>query len=306
MKIVPGEQIAEKIKQDVKNRVAGRMSGPAPKLVIIYAGENPSSEIYVRKKVDWAEQVGIAVEVIRLPETSTEELLSITDRLNKDSETTGYIVQLPLPEGLDTKKILESIAVEKDIDGLNPLSLGMLFHGHKPGRNFHVSATALAVLECLSYISRYSDDGMYTEDEFNDQADLIESKSLQKFLQGKNVLIINHSILVGKPLTAIFLNMKATVSIAHKFTQKDALQRLINESDIIVTATGQPGTLNFDMIHEGQIIIDVGINKSAEKIGGDVDVDGMKDMDIWLTPVPNGVGPITVSKLLSNLVSSSQ
>jgi len=206
-------------------------------------------------------------------------------------------LQLPLPSNIDTYKVLENISPKKDVDGLNPISIGKLYHNQK---DHLISATALAVLECLKYVAKYQDDNQYSVDEITQEADEL----LAEFLNEKNILLINHSILVGKPLTALLLQYKCTVTIAHKFTKPDRLGKLINDSDIIISATGQSGLINKDMVHDGQVLIDVGINKSAQKIGGDVDAKGMENLDIWLTPVPDGVGPVTVAMLLNNTVKA--
>lgn len=297
MKLVPGLKIAETIRQNIKEEIAARRLNL--KMAIIYAGENSASDIYVEKKLAWSKEAGIETELIKLPETDEQELLAVIDRLNKERETTGYIVQLPLPSNINTTKILSAISPDKDIDGLNPLSMGRLFHSDP---NTFISATALAVLQTLSYIAKYKDDGMYTAEEMTANEDNI----LNDFLKGKNILIINHSLLVGKPLSAIFLKYNATLTIAHKYTPQDRLNALLEENDIIISATGRPGIITKEQVHDGQIVIDVGINKSALKVNGDVDPAGMEDQDIWLTPVPNGVGPLTVAMLMKNLLKAGE
>jgi len=295
MKLVPGGKIAEKIKARLKQDIAA--NNLIKKLVIIYAGENEASQIYVDKKTLWAKEIGVETEVIRLLQTNTDELLEITDKLNSAKDVSGYIIQLPLPKGIDSKRVLANISTRKDVDGLSPMSLGNLYHDIQGG---FTSATALAVVEVLKYIANYADDQKYTVDELTQEDDEI----LTNFLEGKKVLVINHSILVGKPLAALLLRYKATVTIAHKSTQPQDLEKLIGNSEIVVSATGQSGLINSTMVHDGQILVDVGINKSALKIGGDIDPEVMQGKDIWLTPVPNGVGPITVVKLLENVICS--
>lgn len=272
MKLIDGLKIAEQQKKELAEKITSAAGSGTPKLAIIYAGQNEASQIYVDKKIAWAKEVGISAEMIRLPETDTEELIDIIKKLNTDNTVSGIIVQLPLPKNTDRKKILEAITPEKDVDGLSPISLGRLFHAQK---EMLVSATALAVMDCLQY------------------------SGIEDF-EGKNVLIINHSILVGKPLIAIMLNAKATVSIAHEHTPQEQLYKIIGENDIIISATGQSGLIKKEHLHNGQIVIDVGINKSAVGVGGDIDPTEMEDLDIWLSPVPNGVGPVTVIKLLEN------
>lgn len=296
MNLVPGEKIARKIKEQLKAQI--QRKNLSPKLVIIYAGENEASRIYVEKKLDWAKEIKMEAELIRLPVTSTDELIKIVERLNHDKEVDGYIIQLPLPKEVSTSRVLSAISAHKDVDGLSPLSLGRLYHG-QTGQ--FISATALAVLECFKYIAKFKNDKQYTAEEISQD----EDKLLTKFLNGKNVLIINNSVLVGKPLTPICLKFGATVTVAHRSTPRNQLLNFIKNSDIIISATGQSGLITKDMVRERQVLIDVGINKSAQKIGGDIDITGMKDLDIWVTPVPDGVGPVTVAMLLSNTVKAA-
>lgn len=292
MQIIDGKKIAEHILSDIKEQVLPL--SPKPTLAIIYAGENPASKIYVNKKLEAAKQVGIETELIRLPETNTEELLDVTTSLNERDEITGYIIQLPLPKGIDNNKVLANIAIKKDVDGLSPVSLGNLWHGNP----CLVSATALAVMECLKFAVKYND-GKYEAEEMEN-----EDMQLKNFLKGKNILIINDTLLVGKPLSAILLRYRATVTIANEHTNERELKKFISRSKIIITATGQAGLIDKEMIHDGQILVDVGINKSALGVGGDIDPEGLKNKKIWYTPVPNGVGPITVAMLLQNTLKA--
>ncbi len=275
MHLIDGEKIALGIKQDLKQRI--QFLKQKPTLAIVYAGYNEASEIYVNKKANWAKEIGIYTEIIRLPDTDNEELINTIENLNQNDEVSGIIVQLPLPKGVDTKRVLRSISLEKDVDGLNPLSLGLLWHGNK---DIFISATALSVMECLRYVAQYSE--------------------MENYLTGKNVLIINHSILVGRPLAALLLNHNATVTIAHKFTPAEKLKELILQNEIIISATGQSGLITSDMVRDRQVLIDVGIDKSSLGVGGDILRKGMETKDIFLSPVPNGVGPVTVAMLLNN------
>ena len=294
MHIIDGKKISEHILSDIKQQVDDL--SPKPTLAIIYTGENPASEIYVDKKLEAAKKVGIMTELIRLPQTNTEKLLEITENLNSRDEITGYIIQLPLQKGVDKNKVLANIAPGKDVDGLNPVNLGDLWHGNE----CMISATALAVMECLKFASKYAD-GRYESAEMND-----EDSQLSDFLKGKNVLIINDTLLVGKPLSAIMLKHGATVTIGNKYTDSRELKKFIGRSKIVITATGQAGLLDQSMIRDGQILIDVGINKSALGVGGDINPEGLETKNIWYTPVPNGVGPITVAMLLRNVLTVHQ
>lgn len=295
MKIITGEQISEKIKQNLREQVQNLSLNP--KLVIIYIGKNAASELYIEKKVRWAEEVGIDTEIIRYTDTSIEEVVKKLEELNKDKTVSGYIIQLPIPSNLNRQEILEHIDPKKDVDGLSPLSLGLLWQENTKG---FTSATVLGILECIKFVAKYSD-GEYTSDEIELEDDVL----LEKFLSGKEVLIINHSIIVGKPLAAKLLQYKATITIAHKDTPVDSLNKMIRNSDIIVSATGIEGFIKSSQVTDGQILIDVGINKTAQGVGGDIDHKGLEDIDVWVSPVPGGVGPLTVAMLLKNTVKAA-
>jgi len=292
MAIIDGLKISEHILAGTKQGVSTLDQKPV--LVIIYTGENEASQIYIDKKLEAAKLVGIETELVRLTDTTTEELIDITNVLNGREEVTGYIIQLPMQKGVDKNKVLANIDPQKDVDGLSPLSLGNLWHGNQ----CMISATALAVLECLKYAAKY-EDGTYQAGEMKNEEEL-----MLRFLNGKNVLIINDTLLVGKPLSAIMLKNGATVTIANEYTPSRELQKFLGRSKIVITATGQPGLINSNMIHDGQVVIDVGISKTALGVGGDIDPKGLENMNIWYTPVPNGVGPITVAMLLKNTLDA--
>lgn len=292
MAIIDGIKISEHILASTKQEVSTLERKPL--LVIIYTGENEASQIYIDKKLEAAKLVGIETELIRLTDTTTEELMDTIDILNDREEVTGYIIQLPMQKGVDKNKVLARIDPKKDVDGLSPVSLGNLWHGNK----CMVSATALAVLECLKFAAKY-EDGQYQAGEMNNEEEL-----LMRFLNSKNVLIINDTLLVGKPLSAIILKNGATVTIANEYTPARELQKFLGRSKIVITATGKQGLLNSNMLHDGQVLIDVGISKTALGVGGDIDPKGLDSMNLWYTPVPNGVGPITVAMLLKNTLDA--
>lgn len=293
MYIIEGKKIAEQILSKLREEVSSL--SPKPTLAIIYAGKNEASEIYINKKIETAKEVGIITKLLEFDAPTTEELIKATEDLNNDPGIHGYIVQLPLPKLVEQRKVLANIATSKDIDGLSPQTLGALWHGNN---NTLTSATALAVLECISYAAKIDQDRITSAEIFDDVSDL------QKFLQGKNVLVINDSLLVGKPLAALLLKHRATVTIAHKETPSGKLSELIKSCDILVSATGKEGLITSTMIKDTQILIDVGINKTASGVGGDIDTKGMKSKNVLLTPVPNGVGPITVAMLLKNTLKA--
>lgn len=295
MYIINGLKLAQQFKSELKEKVKTLQS--PPNFVIIYAGYNDASQIYVDKKIQTAKEIGVNSELIRLKETTTEELIALIKRLNEDNAVDGYILQLPLPKNVDTREVLVHVDPKKDIDGLSPISLGLLYH-KQPA---FVSATALAVVEVIKYAARYADN-QYTENE----VPMADEDLLEGFLKSKNILIISHSILVGKPLNGILLNYGGTVTVAHQYTDKGFLATLIKNSDIVISATGVPGIINSDMVRDGQLLIDVGINKSALGISGDIDIKGMEGKNLWVTPVPDGVGPLTVIMLLKNVVQAAQ
>ncbi len=287
MKIIDGIKIAQKIDEltiNQLNKIKTKL-----KLVIVYLGENSASEIYINKKIRKAEEFGILTELIHIKSPITKNVLEIITKLNNDSETTGYIIQLPVPKNINLFNLLNNINYKKDIDGLSPYSLGLLYHSNKAPL---ISATALSAIECIKYASK-----MQNELNFNEK----------NYLIGKKILIINNSILIGKPLLALLSNLKATITIANKNTKKEYLNKLIKNNEIIITATGVPGLIESNNLEENQIIIDIGIKRITEsKVVGDVNfnINILKNKNIYITPVPNGIGPITVSMLFSNLIKA--
>jgi len=279
MQLINGLLISEKILKQIKQKI--KFNGIKPRLDIFYIGNNFASERYVNKKKAAGKKVGIDVEV---------------HDYNSD-QVDGIMIQLPLPKHFDTVKILNTINPNKDVDGLTPDSLGALWQGLDYG---FPSATPLAIIECIKYASIFSDN-KYTVDEL-DETEVEEN--LFKYLKGKKILIINTSNIVGKPLSALLLRYFPTLTIAHKHAKN--LKELCLNSEIIITGTGIEGLNTQDMIQDDSILIDVGINESALGISGDISYRGAEEKIKWLTPVPGGVGPITVAKLLSNVVKAHE
>lgn len=243
-----------------------------PKLAAILVGKNPASEIYIKKKEEACQKVGIISKVFRLPEESEEvRLLDLIKRLNKDDSVHGILVQFPLPENFNQEVIMAAISPEKDVDGCHPLNAGKLFLGNET----LVPCTAKGVIKIL------------------EQAGIS--------LKGKNVVIANNSNIVGKPLALMLLKRDATVEVCHKGTKN--LKDHTEKADILVVAIGVPKLIKKDMIKEGAVVIDVGINRVEGKICGDVDFEEVKNKAGFLTPVPGGVGPMTVAMLMENTVS---
>lgn len=266
------------------NEVKPFADGKNLRLDIIWIGNSAESEVYVRHKEKAAQEVGIIVNVHRFPETaSTDEILSLQEDLNKNTEVTGYFFQLPIPRQIDKARIFQNINPEKDVDGLNPLNLGLLCQS----QSSFVPATAAAVMRILK------------------EAALVD-------LEGKNIVIINDSIIVGRPLAALLLNEKSTVSVCTKYTGD--LNLYTRDADIIITAVGKPGLITAEMIKNGAVLIDVGTrqkiftenDEETIKIFGDIDFESCSEKAAFITPVPGGVGPATAACLLMNVCLARQ
>jgi methylenetetrahydrofolate dehydrogenase (NADP+)/methenyltetrahydrofolate cyclohydrolase len=285
--IIDGLAVSAAIRAELKDRVAKlRDRGFDPGLAFVIVGDNPASISYVRGKAQACEEVGLRSETMHLPmETTQEELLELIERLNNDPAWTGMIVQLPLPPQIDPAAVSMAIDVEKDADALHPFNVGRMLAG-MPGPK---SCTPAGVQELLVRTG-------------NDPS-------------GKNVVIVGRSNLVGKPLAAILMQKaegaNATVTICHTGT-KD-LAGHTRQADILVAAAGIPRALTADMVRPGAVVIDVGTNrvedstrKSGYRLVGDVDFEGVKEVASWITPVPGGVGPMTVTMLLANTVAAAE
>ncbi|MCM8821299.1 MAG: bifunctional 5,10-methylenetetrahydrofolate dehydrogenase/5,10-methenyltetrahydrofolate cyclohydrolase [Candidatus Omnitrophica bacterium] len=276
-KILAGKEIAEKIKQDVKKDLEIlREKGITAKLVAVQVGKNPSSAVYLNAQKKSCQAIGINHEVKILDNNISEaDLIQFIQHLNKDKETTGIILQLPLPQGVDVRKVQSSISVEKDVEGVNPANLGWIVYG----RPFLAPCTALAVKE------------------------LIDSTGID--LYGKEVVMVGHSDIVGKPVSLLLVDKFATVTICHIGTsEKGMLEAHVKMAEILVVAVGKAHLIKGDIIKEGATVIDVGINKLGDKIVGDVEFEIAKERAGWITPVPGGVGPVTTAILLRNTVNA--
>ncbi len=291
MRIINGVRLAENIMGKLQDEIS--YSKLTPRLDIVFVGNDFASNVYVDKKVAQAKMVGIETRVHRYDTIAETRLTELINNLNEDQRVDGILIQLPIKAEVNTKRVLQHIDFFKDVDGLNPISLGYLWQFQDIG---FAPATALAVLECLKFVAVY-EDHEYNSTELKPSE---VEKELKDFLKGKNITVINHSNIVGKPTAALLLKYGATVTIAHKDT-KD-LQKLTKASEIIISGTGVPGIINKDMISENSTLIDIGINNTAKGIGGDVDYKGAEKKIDWLTPVPGGVGPLTIAMLLKNVV----
>lgn len=283
--IIDGKQIA----QDLRSQVAGKVSelkkkGIMPCLAVILVGQNPSSVSYVTGKRKALAEVGMLDRSIELPEDiSQETLLKEIDKLNKDPDVHGILVQLPLPKTIDEDKIIMAIAPSKDVDGFHPVNVGNLMIG-RPG-----------FLPCTPHGIIY----------------LLQKMGIET--SGKHAVVIGRSNIVGKPVSILLARkeVNATVTICHTGTKNMA--EITKEADILVVASGHPHTLTKDMVKEGAVIIDVGVNRipdSSKKSGfrliGDCDFDDLKESASYITPVPGGVGPMTIAMLMQNTLESAE
>ncbi|SCM97184.1 Bifunctional protein FolD [Bacillus mycoides] len=275
--IIKGNEVAEKKRAQLKEEVVKlKEQGIVPGLAVILVGEDPASRSYVKGKEKGCEQVGIYSELIELPETITEErLLAEIDRLNGDDRINGILVQLPLPKHIEEKAIIERISPEKDVDGFHPISVGRMM----TGQDTFLPCTPHGILE------------------------LVKETNLD--ISGKHVVVIGRSNIVGKPVGQLFLNENATVTYCHSKTQN--IKGLSKLADILIVAVGRPKMVTADYIKEGAVVIDVGVNRlETGKLCGDVDFDNVLDVAGYITPVPKGVGPMTITMLLHNTVESAK
>ncbi|MBE6453694.1 MAG: bifunctional methylenetetrahydrofolate dehydrogenase/methenyltetrahydrofolate cyclohydrolase FolD [Alphaproteobacteria bacterium] len=268
--IINGKDAAAIIRADLKNKISSNNYNETPCLAVILVGDNDASKIYVRNKQKAAEEVGIKCNIIELsPSIGENALTEIINELNNDNHTHGIIVQLPLPDHLNQLKILSLINPAKDVDGFTPFNNGLLAYNSPETL---ISATPKGILNLL--------------------------KSTNIDLSGKHAVIIGRSNIVGKPLSMLLLNNDCTVSVTHSKTQN--IESIVKMADIVITACGQAKMVKSSWIKKGAIVIDVGINRQDGKLCGDVDFDDVKDNASFITPVPGGVGPMTVAMLLAN------
>ena len=269
--IIDGKKEAEIIRTKIKKEILEikLKTNKAPSLTVILVGEFTPSKIYVKNKEKSAEEVGINSKIIKYPKNVSEkEILVKIKELNKDKHTSGILVQLPLPDQISKEKIINAIHPSKDVDGFNPINVGNLSSGYK-------SIIPCTPLGCLLLI-----------------------KKVEKNLSGKHAVIIGRSNLNGKPMAQLLLKENCTVTIVHSKTKN--LQNECLKADILIAAVGVPNLVKKDWVKENAIVIDVGINKVGEKIIGDVSFDELKDKTKAITPVPGGVGPMTIACLLKN------
>ena len=271
--IISGKELSKEVREEVREEVIKLKAtyGTVPHLVVILVGNDPASESYVKAKKRACLKAGMDSTIIRKESDITEkELLKIINELNADSGVHGILVQLPIPKHINEDKIIDAISIEKDVDGFHPLNVAYMHLG----RPCILPATPKGIMTML------------------------KSKNIE--LKGKDALIIGRSNLVGKPVAMLLMGQHATIQIAHSRTRN--LKEKCLQADIIVAAVGRAHTVTKDMVKPGAVIIDVGVNRVDGKLVGDCDFDDLKDIASFITPVPGGVGPMTITSLLQNTI----
>ena len=266
-KIIDGKKVSLKLKEELKEKVSKLKV--KPKLVVISVGDNPASKVYVRQKEKCATYVGFEYLHLHFDTISDDKLVKEIEKLNNDKTVSGMIVQLPLPKGMDEKRIVNTISPEKDVDGLSYINAGKLLNNEE----CLASCTPAGIMELLK---AYNIDPC-----------------------GKNVVVIGRSILVGKPMVNLMVNANATVTLCHSKTVD--IEKITRRADILVVAIGKPNYVTKNMVKRGAIVIDVGINRVDDKLVGDVDYNDVYSKVKLITPVPGGVGPMTVIMLMKNV-----
>ena len=268
MKIIDGKAYATELRASLKAQV--EKANKTPALAVVLVGEDPASQVYVRNKIKACAEVGVKSYSYHLPENSTQEQVeSLLDELAQSSELDGILLQLPLPKHLNGESAMARIPVEKDVDGFSPQNLGLL----ALNKDCMVACTPLGIMK------------------------LLEKEGIN--LTGKHAVVIGRSDTVGKPMAMLLLNANATVTVCHSKTVN--LKEICKTADIIVAAVGRAKFVTADMVKEGAVVIDVGINRDENgKMCGDVDFENVKDKTSFITPVPGGVGPMTITMLMYN------
>ena len=275
-KILSGKEVSARIKQELKNEADNlKAQGIMPGLAVVIVGDDPASRVYVNNKKKACEELGILSEEYALPsETKEEELLALIDRLNNDKKISGILVQLPLPEGLDEEKVINRINPKKDVDAFHPVNVGKIMIGNYD----FVPCTPAGVME------------------------LIAESGID--ISGKECVIVGRSNIVGKPMSMLLLHQNGTVTVCHSRTRD--LKEVTKRADILVVAVGRPEFITGDMIKEGAVVIDVGINRlENKKLVGDVHFESAEKVASAITPVPGGVGPMTIAMLMKNTLKAA-
>ena len=268
MKIIDGKAIASRLRTDLKEKIA--QLNTAPGLAVVIVGGDPASQIYVRNKIKACAELGIRSYSYELAETTSQsELEDLLDKLAKDKDVDGILLQLPLPKHLNAESASAHIPFEKDVDGFSAQNLGLLLQNKEEV----AACTPLGVMK------------------------LLEAEGID--LTGKHAVILGRSETVGKPMAMLLLNANATVTVCHSKTKN--LKELCSQADILISAVGKANFVTAEMVKDGAVVIDVGINRDENgKLCGDVDFEGVKDKTSYITPVPGGVGPMTITMLMYN------
>lgn len=276
MEHLDGKKLAQTIRNELKNDISAlALSGVVPGLAVILVGDDPASHAYVGMKAKACKEVGIYSITHEMPSSiSQDEILSTIEMMNNNPHIHGILVQLPLPAHIDTTKVLQAITPSKDVDGFHPYNVGRLV----AGLDSFVPCTPLGVMKLL--------DAYHID------------------VKGMNAVVVGASNIVGKPMASLLLNANATVDICHIYT-KDLASHTRN-ADILCVGVGKAGLIREDMVKEGAIVIDIGINKVGDKLVGDVDYEAVAPKCSYITPVPGGVGPMTIAMLLSNTVKAAK
>lgn len=275
--ILDGKELAKKVRQDLKEEVKElKQKGIVPKLAVIMVGDNSSSEVYVKNKSRACIKTGIDFEEFLLEQKTTEEeLLALIEKLNQDEKVHGILLQSPVPKQIDINRAFRTIRPDKDVDGFHPVNVGNLVIGE----DCFISCTPFGVMK------------------------LLEEYKIE--LEGKNAVILGRSNIVGKPMVQCLLAENATITVCHSKTQK--INEIVKNADIVISAIGKPHFVTGDMIKEGSVVIDVGINRLEDgTIVGDVEFETVSQKASYITPVPGGVGPMTIAMLLCNVVKAAK
>ena len=275
-KIIDGKELAKKIRNDLKIEVEKiKQEGINPKFAVILVGEDKASKIYVKNKTKACIELGIEFEEILLEENiQMQELLKIIESLNNREDIHGILLQSPIPSHLDINEAFRTIKPEKDVDGFNPVNVGKL----SLNQDCFVSCTPFGIIKML------------------------ENYNIE--IEGKRAVVVGRSNIVGKPVSMCLLNKNATVTVCHSKTKN--LKEITKTADILVVALGKPKFITQDMVKENAVVIDVGINRTEDGIVGDVDFENVKEKTSYITPVPGGVGPMTIAMLMNNVIKAAK
>lgn len=275
--LIDGKELAKKIREELRiesNKL--KEKGIIPKLAVILVGDNAASKVYVRNKSKACDDVGVEFEEIILDSNTTmEKLLGIIDELNERQDINGILLQSPIPNGLNIQEAFERISYKKDVDGFNPLNVGKLMIG----QDTFISCTPYGIIKML------------------------EAYNIE--IQGKHAVVIGRSNIVGKPLSQCLLNKNATVTVCHSKTKN--IDEITKTADILISAVGRINMVTVDMVKDGAVVIDVGMNRNDDgKLVGDVDFEHVKEKASFITPVPGGVGPMTIAMLMNNVIKATK